>query len=87
MKNLVFINVERMGNVLAEVPRDKQIQSGERLLVSRALGTREPSFEAMSQSDSMLMGDDAAKWIIGNLNPRAIRYYVKGINHTEMFIW
>lgn len=87
MKNLVFVKTDKLGMIIAEVPTGHIIKAGEEVIVSNGRRLAAPIQEGLASSDSQLMSDEAGNWIINYLNPSASRYYIKGINHTEAFIW
>lgn len=92
MKNIVMVefgdNPASKKKFVAELPATNKICSGDSAIISTGKRLSAPSFMATAISDSIQISDDAANWLVSQINQSAgKRYYVKGINRTEIFIW
>ncbi len=86
MKTIVMVNAD-MKNMIAELPLGRSISSGDLLYVSKGKRLSAESFEATAISDSISVSDEAAEWMISNINRSVGKHYVKAVNRTETIFW
>ena len=86
MKTIVMVNADRK-NMIAELPLGRSISSGDLPYVSKGKRLSAESFEATAISDSISVSDEAAEWMISNINRSVGKHYVKAVNRTETIFW